>query len=154
MITKKIIEFLEKREFISVATCDFDGHPNAAPKFLLKVENNFIYLVDYTLSKTWENLKINPKVSLSFVDTNSLSGFQVNGPVEILYKGSQYDKIVHELSERIVSLSAKRIIEGLYRGQKHENFEIGIPEKCAIFKIKIEEVTEIGPKGDLKKERL
>jgi predicted pyridoxine 5'-phosphate oxidase superfamily flavin-nucleotide-binding protein len=154
MITKKITEFLEKREFISVATCDFKGNPNAAPKFLLKVENNFIYLIDYTLSKTWENLKINPKTSLSFVDTNSLSGFQVNGSVEIIDKGPQHEKIVKELGERIISLSAKRIIEGLYRGHKHENFEIGIPEKFAIFKVKIEEVTEIGPKGDLKKERL
>ena len=57
MFTDELIKLLEKHEFISVATCDFKGRPNAVPKFLLKVEGDFIYLVDYTIGTTWKNLK-------------------------------------------------------------------------------------------------
>jgi predicted pyridoxine 5'-phosphate oxidase superfamily flavin-nucleotide-binding protein len=153
MLSKKVAEFLKDREFISVATCDFKGWPNAAPKFLLKVEDKFIYLVDYSLSKTWENLNLNPKVSLSFVDTDTLKGYQINGPVEIIEKGQVFDKMLSELKEKEISLSAERIIKGLHRERSHEVFEVGMSEKLAIFKVAIEEITEISPKGDLKKER-
>lgn len=154
MLTRTISEFLSNREFISVATCDFEGRPNAAPKFLLKIEDNFIFLADYSLSRTWENLQINPKVSLSFVDTDTLCGYQVNGAVQIIDKGKEYDVLWKELKEKEISLSAKRIIEGLRREKKHEMFEISVPDKLAIFKIRIEEVVEISPKGELKREKL
>lgn len=154
MITKKITELLKNKEFVSVASCDLIGHPNAAPKFLLKVENNFIYLIDYTIGRTWENLKINPQVSLSFADMDSLNGYQVNGSVEIISEGEAYKKIVKELHDKEISLSSKRIVEGLYRGKKHENFEVIIPEKFIIFKIKIEEAVEICPCGELKREKI
>ena len=154
MLTKTIEHFLNKREFISVATCDFEGRPNAAPKFLLKIKENFIYLVDYSLSRTWENLKINPKVSLSFVDTDTLKGYQVNGSVDIIYKGDTFNKLFNELKEKAISLSAKRIIEGLHRERTHENFEVSLPEKLAIFKVKIDEVVEISPRGELKREKV
>ncbi len=154
MLAKKIEEFLKHREFISAATCDLSGRPNAAPKFFLKLEHSHIYLIDYTLSKTWENLKINPHISLSFVDTEELVGYQVNGTVTIVEKGAEFQTILHELRQKAVSLSAKRIIEGVSTGKKHKSFEINIPDKFAIYKVKIAEVTEIGLKGDLKKENI
>ncbi len=154
MLSVKIGELLKTREFISVATADFNGQPNAAPKFFLKLENNFIYLVDYTIGKTWENLKANPYISLSFMEPDTLIGYQINGSVEIIEKGPEYDKMMGEFREREVNLSAKRIIEGLYRGKGHETFELALPERVIIFKIKLEDIAEIGPRGDLKREKV
>jgi predicted pyridoxine 5'-phosphate oxidase superfamily flavin-nucleotide-binding protein len=154
MLSTKIAQFLKNREFISVATCDFKGRPNAAPKFLLKLEDNFIYLVDYTISRTWENLKVNPQASLSFIDPDTLIGYQINGSVKIIDKGPEYDKILIELREREIDLSTKRIVEGIYRGKGHESFEVTLPERFVVFKIKVEEVVEIGHRGDLKIEKL
>ena len=154
MIAKKIIELLKDREFVSVATCGLNNRPNAAPKFLLKIENNFVYLIDYTIGRTWENIQINPQVSISFADTDSLKGYQVNGSVEIINEGPDYKKIVKELHDKEVSLSSKRIVEGIYRGKKHENFEVIIPEKFIIFKVKIDDVVEICLCGDLKREKI
>ena len=39
MLSKELIGLMEKKEFVSVATCDFKGRPNAVPKFVLKVEH-------------------------------------------------------------------------------------------------------------------
>jgi len=154
MLTKKISGFLKNREFISVATCDLNGRPNAAPKFLLKIEDNLIYLIDYNLSRTWENLKINPRASLSFTNIDNLTGYQINGSVQIIDKGQEYNKILHELREKEINLSVKRIIEGVYREKTHESFEVAMPDHFIVFKVKIEEVVEIGPAGDLKREKL
>ena len=150
----KISNLLKNREFISVATCDLSGNPNAAPKLLLKLEGNSIYLVDYTIGKTWQNLKINPRVSLSAVDTEALIGYQINGDVEIIEEGREYDKILSEVLAREVSLSAKRIIEGVTSGQKHKNFELESSGRFVVFKVKIKEIAEIGQRGELKRERV
>ncbi len=151
-MTEKVAKLLKSREFVSVATCDFKGHPNAAPKFLLKVEKNFIFLVDYVIGKTWQNILINPRVSISFVDTDSLIGYRINGPVEIIEGGPAYEDILRDLESRQIDLSTKRIIEGVEKGKVHERFEISLPQRFVVFKVKIEEILEIGPSGTLKSE--
>jgi len=150
----RFTKLLESREFISVATCDFKGKPNAAPKFLLKIEDNQIFLIDYVIGSTWQNIKINPRVSLSFVDTNTLIAYQINGPVEIIEKGTVYDLMMQELELREIDLSTKRIIEGVGNGKVHEGFEVALPEKVVIFKVTMEEIVEIGSNGVLNRQVL
>lgn len=154
MLSTKIAQFLKNREFISVATCDFKGRPNAAPKFILKFENNFIYLVDYTIGMTWENLNINPKASLSFMNSDTLVGYQINGAVEIIDQGPEYNSLLREFKKKQIDLSIKRIIEGVSRGKGHESFEVALPERFVVFKVKLKDVAEIGPRGELKREEV
>lgn len=154
MLPKKIAELLENREFISIATCDFKGRPNAAPKFFLKFEHNFLYLVDYTIGMTWDNLRINPKASLSLIDPDTLIGYQINGLVEIIENGQEYDGLFNELSQKEIDFSTNRIIEGVSSGKGHKTFEVSLPKHVVVFKIKIEDFAEIGPRGELKREKI
>jgi len=152
MLEHKIEELLKKREFVSVGTCDSNGRPNAAPKFFLKKEGKYIYLVDYTIGRTWQNLKINPHVSLSLMDTDNLTAYQINGSVDIIESGALYDEIRAQAHAKEVSLSALRVIEAVASGKKHNSFEVGISDKLVIFKIKVEEISEIGPRGQITRE--
>lgn len=153
IITPQILEFLQNKEFINVGSCDFDGRPNVAPKFLLAIENNFIYLVDYVLGRTYHNIKINPKVSLSTVNLQTLIGYQINGDVEMIDQGPVYTSLLKRFHDKQISFSTKRIIEGV-RGQKsHESFELTFPEKVVIFKINVYEIVEIGPSGKLERKK-
>ncbi|MCU0665563.1 MAG: pyridoxamine 5'-phosphate oxidase family protein [Candidatus Omnitrophica bacterium] len=154
MLPEKIRGLLKQKEFISVATSSLKGKPNAAPKFILKCEGNFIYLIDYTIGTTWENLKVNPLISLSFMDTETLLGYQLNGKAHILENGHEYEKIFHELSQKQVSLSASRIIEGISKGKKHSSFELAIPEKFVVLRIEVKELVEIKPSGGLQREQM
>jgi uncharacterized pyridoxamine 5'-phosphate oxidase family protein len=154
MLTKTIIELLKHKEFISIATCDLKGRPNAASKFILKIDGGFIYLVDYIFGKSYENLKANPRVSLSFVNTESLKSYQINGSVELIEQGSVYETIALELVHKEVRLSTDRIIKGVSSGKRHENFEVAIPEKFVIFKVKIEETVEMPYGGGVKREKI
>ncbi|MDD5044151.1 MAG: pyridoxamine 5'-phosphate oxidase family protein [Candidatus Omnitrophica bacterium] len=154
MLSKKISRTLGQKEFIHIATSNPECRPNAAPKFLLRFENNFIYLVDYTISRTWKNLKINPRASLSVMDTDTLLGYQINGKVEIIERGAAYRILLKEFKAKGISLSAQRIVEGLRREKTHKSFEAALPEKVVFFKLKIEEVVEIGTHGGIKREKL
>ena len=154
MNTKKIHDLLENKEFVSVASCDFSGRPNVAPKYFLKTEHNYLYLIDYVLGATFVNLKINPRVSISVMDKEALTGYQLNGHAQIIDNGPEYIKVEHELLQREIDLSAKRIIEGVVQGKAHDNFELAMSDKFVVFIIKIEEAVEIGHRGTLKRETL
>jgi uncharacterized pyridoxamine 5'-phosphate oxidase family protein len=150
---KKIKDLLKSREFISVATCDLNYKPNAASKFLLKLEDKFLYLADHVFGRTFKNLKDNPQVSISFADTNTLYGYQINGKAQILESGAEYDKIIKEMRQKQIDSSAKRIIEGVTSGKTHGGFTISLPDKLVIFKVCIVEAIEVGSTGQLKKEK-
>ena len=154
MIAKKINDLIKDDDFIAVATCDLEGNPNVAPKLFLKVENNHIYLIDYVIGKTFQNLVVNPKASLAVTDKDTLTGYQINGPVEILSEGDEYGKLVEEFQKKELGLSSRRIIEGVLRGESHASFEVAFPSKVVVFKVKISEVVEIRSSGELKRERL
>ncbi len=149
---KKIKVVLDKREFLSVATCSPNGHPNAAPKFFLKIEGRYLYLIDYTLGRTWENIRVHPYVSISFMDTEALIGYQVNGVVKLIDSGEEFEKIFKELLQKEVDLSTRRIIEGVTKGEKHKNFELAISNKFVILKVIIKEIVAIGTNGEMKRE--
>jgi len=151
---KDISEILKNKEFLSIATCDFNGRPNVAPKFLLKFNRKLIYLVDHVMGASYQNLKVNPRVSISVMNIDSLTGYQINGSVEIVTEGIEYEEMLQELAEKKIKLSVERIIEAVGKNKKHESFELMMPDKFVIFKVKVEEVTEIFLSGKLNRERL
>ena len=154
MINKSLEELIKSREFISVASSDLNSRPNAAPKFLLKIEGDCLYLVDYIIGRTFANLQINPRASLSFIDSNTLIGYQINGQVEIIDSGLEYKQMIKELQHKQIDLSIARVIEGVTKGKAHKSFEVASPDQFVIFKVKMEEVVEMRPSGTLKREKV
>jgi len=154
MINKKVRKHLENNIFINIGTSDATNRPNVAPKFLLKLEDNYVFLADYVISRTWKNMKENQQVSMSIVDHESLIGFQLNGIAEIVENNNLYKELMVELQKRQISLSSKRVVEGLHRGKKHSNYEIVFPEKIIFFKIAVKEIIEISPTGELKFDKI
>ncbi len=151
LLTSEISRFLKEKEFLNIATCDFEHNPNVAPKFLLKIEKDTIYLADYILGRTWRNIKINPKVSLSTVNFDTLMGYQINGFAELIDKGGEYKLLSREVSRRAVHFSVKRIIQAVQSEKKSERHEVSFPEKIAFIKIMVQEIVEIAPSGKLER---
>ncbi|HPM43570.1 MAG TPA: pyridoxamine 5'-phosphate oxidase family protein [Candidatus Omnitrophota bacterium] len=147
-------KLLEGREFLSVATSSLKGVPNAAPKFLLKVEGHKIWLVDYTIGQTWRNLRENNRTSISFMDFKMLVGYQLNGNVKIIEKGPKYDRMCKEMIDKEIRLTAQHIIEDVRGHSKHEHFEIGITERFIILEVTINEIVQIGHRGEVVREKV
>ncbi|HPN88840.1 MAG TPA: pyridoxamine 5'-phosphate oxidase family protein [Candidatus Omnitrophota bacterium] len=154
MLIDAINKLLKTKEFVLVATSNLDAKPNVAPKLLIKIDRDFIYLADYVVGKTWQNLKVNPFASISFIDFEHLIGYQVNGSVDLLTSREEFDAILKDIKSREVSLTVKRIVEGIQRGKKHSHFEFSFPKKGVVFKVKIEEVVEITSNGKVQREKV
>ena len=130
------------------------ARPNAAPKFLLKVEASHIYLVDYILGNTFRNLEVNPQVSLSMFDNNTLMGYQINGKVQIVDRGPEYSSALDDLARKEIDLSTTRIIDGVIKGKAHKAYEVAAPGEFVILKVKVEEIVQIHPSGLLRREEI
>ena len=153
---KKVIDqvktLLESTEFIDIATSDGEGQPNAAPKFLLKIQDTRLYLVDCVMGKTWDNIKINPSVSIPVMNVDTLLGYRVNGSAYIVEDGLQKSELMEEFTNKQVKLSAERIVEGIRSQKGKRNLEVQFPETVGMFMVKVESVVEIGLTGRLVRE--
>lgn len=151
-ITEKVAALLGKREFVSVGTCGKDGQPNSAPKFFFRAKGHFIYLIDYVIGKTVANLKENPRISVSFMDQESLEAYRLNGVAELIEKGRVFKKILDEWNKKLVNLATNRVLEAVKTGKKHKHYEVEMSEKFMVLKIKTDSVVKIGRRGDIWKE--
>ncbi|HQP91145.1 MAG TPA: pyridoxamine 5'-phosphate oxidase family protein [Candidatus Omnitrophota bacterium] len=151
LITADLKHFLENKEFIYVGTTNPDGRVNVAPKFLVKTENDNIYLADFVFGKTWENLQVNHYVSLATSDTDTLVGFQINGSVEIIDKGPEYEAMLSVLDKKEITFSVEKVIKSIERGKKSANHEVVFPDRFIFFKVRVEEIVKIGPTGKLER---
>lgn len=151
-ITDKIVELLEKREFVSIATATPDGQPNTAPKFFFRAKGAFIYLIDYVIGKTIENLRENPRVSVSFMDLDNLEAYRLNGTAHCIEKGRIFDRVLEAWNKKLIKLSTDRVIEAVRTGKRRGHYELEMTEKFMVLKIKVESIVKIGRRGDIWKE--
>ena len=148
-ITAKIEELLKKREFVSIATVSTDGQPNSVPKFFFRAKGNSMYLIDYVLGKTVINLEKNPRVSVSFMDLDSLEAYRLNGTATLIGEGRVFEKVLQEWDKRLIKMATTRVVEAVQSGKKSHHYELEMSEKFVILKIKILNIIKIGRKGDI-----
>jgi general stress protein 26 len=151
-ITEKLEEILEKREFVSIATVGHDGQPHSVPKFLYRGKGNFLYLLDYVVGKAISNLRENPKVSVSFMDLDTLEAYRMNGTAEVIEQGPVFDAVLKGWNNKLVQLSTDRVIEAVRTGKRRNHYEMEMTDHLAVIKVRIETVVKIGRKGDIWKE--
>lgn len=152
-ILEKVSALLKNRQFLSIATANKTGEPHSAPKIFLKIEGRHLYLVDYAIAKTVENLKVNPRASMSFMDMENLEGYRLTGDVELVRDGRIFGQLSKELDQKLIRLSADRVIEGMRTGKRHQHFELEFTKKVIFLNVKIEEIVRIGSQGELFKEK-
>lgn len=145
-----LLPYLSSGKFVNLATCSLERMPNVAPKLIAKVDKNILYLVDYVIGRTYSNLKENPRVSLSFIDDRTLTGYQLNGTVDILERGEEFEKLAEEFHAIKTKYTVERIVFNLRTGEKASPLEFALPEQFVILKVKVIEIVEISSSGSLK----
>ncbi len=149
-LLEDLVPFLAPGKFVNVATCSLEKMPNVAPKLVIKTEKNIIYFIDYVIGRTFLNLKENPRISLSFIDQRTLTGYQLNGSVDIIDKGVELENFVEDFQKIKTSFTVERILYNLRSAEKASALEFALPERFAVLKAKVIEIVEISSSGGLK----
>jgi len=146
IIPVSIRKYLEEEDWIALATSDDKGMPNVANKFMLKCDQDKVFLVDYVKGTTWDNIKKHSNVAFPIIDQENLIDYQLSGTAELLDSGKIHDELIEQLKERELNFSTKRIIEGIRRAKAHSTFEFPDIEGAAIIKIQVHDIVSRGPR--------
>jgi len=110
VMTREMMNAVEKDNVVFLATATKDGVPNVVPiGFARPVDEKTIMIVDNYLKKTRENLENNPKASLVPRDATACP-YQFKGTVEIHTSGKAFDEAVDWARSVMSKLPAKAAI--------------------------------------------
>ena len=103
-IPQEIQEFI-KGKLAWVATASTDGMPNATPKGSVQViDDEHLVFADLFSCKTRDNLKENPKASVTVIDEKTYKGYELKGYAEMLSAGPLFDQVVEQLKQAPMKL--------------------------------------------------
>jgi predicted pyridoxine 5'-phosphate oxidase superfamily flavin-nucleotide-binding protein len=95
---KKI--FAKQGVFV-LGTADLNGIPNVVPVGAVRIlDDETILVSDQYFLKTLNNLKENPKVAMSFWETDKSEGYQIKGEATIRTEGRIYEETVEWVRKR------------------------------------------------------
>jgi predicted pyridoxine 5'-phosphate oxidase superfamily flavin-nucleotide-binding protein len=101
MLNDKMKQIFHKQGIFVLGTADLKGTPNVVPIGAIKLlDDKTILVSDQYFLKTLNNLKKNPKVALSFWETEKGEGYQIKGDATIHIEGKIYEETVEWIRER------------------------------------------------------
>ncbi len=102
MLTQAVKKSMDQSVLCWLATSSADAHPNVSPKEIFTYYGEDIILIANIASpNSLRNIKVNPKVCVSFIDILVQKGFQVKGHATIVTKEVTNFSIYHDLLYQI-----------------------------------------------------
>jgi predicted pyridoxine 5'-phosphate oxidase superfamily flavin-nucleotide-binding protein len=122
-ITEQMKEMVKGQQAF-VATATPDGIPSVAPKGSTRVlDEEHIIFAEAAGKRTFENIKMNPKVAIIIGDLSKMQCLRFSGTAEIITEGPLYDQSVERMKK------------------------MGAPAPQAVVKVRVEEIYDCGAPG-------
>ena len=107
-----------------VATATPDGIPSVAPKVTTRVlDDEHIIFSESAGKRTFDNIKMNPKVAIVIGDVSNMQCLRFSGTAEIITTGPLYEESTETMKK------------------------MGMPAPQAVIKVKVEEIYDCGAPG-------
>ena len=147
ILTDEIIHFFHKQTFIIVSTVDRNGSPHNSCKGLVEINaKGQAYLIDLYKAKTYENLKKNPRISITAVNEHSFNGFCLKGRGKIVNAGKVDSHLAKVWEKRITGRITQRVIKNISGEKGHPHHpEALLPKPAYLISMDVEEVVDLTP---------
>ena len=142
-----IIIFFHNQGCVIVSTVDKNGFPHSACKGIIKISRSGrVYLLDLYHAKTHENLKYNPRISITAIDEHKFVGYCLKGKAEIIPEGELKSHIIKAWETRITSRLTRRLLKNIREEKGHPRHpEILLPKPEYMIVIEVEEIVDLTP---------
>jgi len=148
-----VIDFLRTQGFVIVSSIDKNGFPHSSCKDIVKIDySGKIYLIDVYYGLTAENIRNNPRVSISAVDEHKFIGFCLKGKAKIMLDDEISQEFIKSWEDNITSRLTKRLLNNLAQDKSRAHHpEASLPRPKQLISIEVEEIVNLAPQY-LKKE--
>jgi len=111
-IPREIREFINSQGIFAVGSIGGTKFCNVSPRIFFLVTEDLIYWLDFFKHKSIRNFTVNPWVTISVYDKNTLEGYQIKGIVNILTEEPEKS----EIRKKIIDMTLKS-----YQSKKVQN---------------------------------
>lgn len=146
-LSEEIIKFLHAQPYTIITTIGKNGCPHNSCKGIVNIDKNgTIYLLDLYKGKTLENLRENPRISITAVNEHRFTGYCLKGRARIGKRKDLRSHIVKSWEDRIKKRITTRLIKNL-RGEKgHPRHpEALLPKPEYLIVAEVNEVIDLTP---------
>lgn len=146
-LSDEIIQFFHNQSFVIVSTLDKDGSLHSSCKGIVKInQNGLIYLLDLYRARTYDNLKRNPRISITAVDEHKFKGYCLKGKAKIIKTEELKPKIIKAWEDRITSRITQRVLKNM-RGEKGypQHPEALLPKPQYLIEMRVKDIIDLTP---------
>jgi len=146
-LSSDIVQFFRMEGFAIVSTIDRYGRPHSSCKGIVKITTTGrVYLFDLYRANTFNNLKRNPRISLTLVDEHKFRGFCLKGKAKIVTGTKLNPALIRAWEDKITSRITSRLLKNI-QGQKghHKHAEALLPKPKYMIVVEVEEVVDLKP---------
>ncbi len=146
-LNQNIINLLTKQGFVIVSSINEDGAIHSSAKGVVGIEESGrIFIIDLYRARTYNNLKVNPRVTVTFVDEHKFEGYALQGQAKIVEKKDIAGSIIAEWEDRVIQRISKRMIRNLHNGSSSSHHpEASFPHPEQLIEINVEEIIDLAP---------
>ncbi|MBU1871240.1 MAG: pyridoxamine 5'-phosphate oxidase family protein [Candidatus Omnitrophica bacterium] len=146
-LSNEVVEFFRRQPFTIVSSLDKRGIPHNSCKGVVKINRNgAIYLLDLYKARTFENLKRNPRISITAVNEHSFEGYCLKGKAKIITGKGIKMPVLRDWEARITNRITQRIIKNLQGEKGHSRHpEALFPKPEYLILMKVSEVIDLTP---------
>jgi general stress protein 26 len=143
----EIVQFLHRQNYTVISTMDKDGSIHNSCKGIVQIdEKGRIYLLDLYKQGTYENLKVNPNISLTVVDEHKFKGYSLKGKAKIISEDKIKPEILRAWDKKISGRISHRILKNMSGEKGHKRHpEVLLPKPEYIIEMRVEKIIDLTP---------
>mgnify|MGYP001220112245 CR=1 FL=1 len=147
-LSSDIINFFQNQGCVIVSTVDKSGHVHCSCKGIVKIEvQGRIYLLDLYVSRTRENLKDNPHMSITAIDEHRFAGYSLKGKARIVSDEKLKSQLASAWEARITSRLTQRLLRNIREEKGHPRHpEVMMPKPQYLIVMEVEEAVDMTPR--------
>jgi general stress protein 26 len=146
-LTDEIIQFFYNQSFVIVSTLDKDGSLHSSCKGIVKINKiGTIYLLDLYRARTYDNLRINPQISITAFDEHKFIGYCLKGKAKIIKIEELQPQIIKAWEDRIASRITQRVLKNMREEKGHPRHpEALLPKPQYLMVMEVKEIIDLTP---------
>jgi len=146
-LADEIIQFFISQGFVIVSTLDSDGSIHSACKGIVDINRSGrVHLFDLYQARTLDNLKRNPRISITAVDEHKFAGYSLKGKAKILAEDAISKHLIKAWEVRITSRLTQRLLKNIHEEKGHRGHpEALLPDPKYLIAVDVEEIIDLTP---------
>jgi predicted pyridoxine 5'-phosphate oxidase superfamily flavin-nucleotide-binding protein len=143
----EITRFIYRQNYTVISTVDKDGAVHNSCKGIVEIDDKGdIYLLDLYRQRTYENLKINPNISLTVIDEHKFKGYTLKGKADIISEDKIDPAILAAWDKKISERISHRILKNMREEKGHPSHpEALFPRPEYIIVMKVDKAVDLTP---------